>query len=260
MGFVVFSDIDNTIKPKVGNFSQKCIESVKRFVAAGNVFVLTTGRNRSKTEEYAQRFGGFRYIINSNGGEVFDTVTRQSIFASEIARENIEKLFQISQKNGFRLVLNVDADFRFASKRTRFDDTEREFSNLDEVFGKYKVVGGFFIGIPDDLVEEMKNKIYGIRGITVANYGIHKGENYIDFASEVANKGVAVKKLMQHLQTNYDDTISIGDGLNDLPMFSATKRSVAVSNAVEGLKGVADVVVESVDNDGVAKFLDSLIK
>ncbi len=260
MGLIVFSDIDNTIKPKVGNFSQECIESVKRFVAAGNVFVLTTGRNRSKTEEYAQRFGGFRYIIDSNGGEVFDTKTRKSVFASEISRENIEKLFKVSKKYGFRLVLNIDADFRFASKRTRFDETEREFASLDEVFEKHKVVGGFFIGIPDKLVEEMKNIIYGIKGITVANYGIHKGENYIDFASEVANKGVAVKKLMQHLKANYNDTISIGDGLNDLPMFSATKCSVAVSNAVDGLKSVADIVVESVDDDGVAKFLDSLVK
>ena len=76
MKYIVFSDLDGTLRPKDGGLSPRMIEAIKKFQEAGNLFVMTTGRNRQKAEEFAKEYGGSRYIINANGGEVFDTLKR----------------------------------------------------------------------------------------------------------------------------------------------------------------------------------------
>ena len=49
--------------------------------------------------------------------------------------------------------------------------------------------------------------------------------------------------------------ISFGDSINDVPLFEMSDECYAVANAVEALKRVADDVIESNDEDGVARWL-----
>ena len=57
---------------------------------------------------------------------------------------------------------------------------------------------------------------------------------------------------------DYANTISIGNERNDISMFSATKKSIAVGNANDQVKQMVDLVIDSVDNDGVGKYLNNL--
>ena len=57
-----------------------------------------------------------------------------------------------------------------------------------------------------------------------------------------------------------DKVISFGDAVNDIPMFEISDEAYAVENAVEELKAVADGIIESNENDGVAKWLKEHIK
>ncbi|MDE7203890.1 MAG: HAD family hydrolase, partial [Lachnospiraceae bacterium] len=54
---------------------------------------------------------------------------------------------------------------------------------------------------------------------------------------------------------NCDKVISFGDAVNDIPMFEISDESYAVENAVEELKAVATGIIDSNENDGVAKWL-----
>ena len=56
------------------------------------------------------------------------------------------------------------------------------------------------------------------------------------------------------------DTIAIGDDFNDLDMFKVVGYSVAMENASENIKKVVDEITLSNDEDGVAIFLDKLLK
>lgn len=260
MKYIIFSDLDDTLRPKDGNISQRCIDAIKAFKDKGGEFVMTTGRNRQKAEEFAKAYGGSRYIINANGGEVFDTLTRKTIFSADISRESMEKLLALAKKFGARLVVNIAADFRFVTAK-RDDDSnyvERVFSSFDEIYGKYKVVGGYFSGFADKDRTALKAQAFKIKEIGLPNEGKNLNENYLDYVSAACDKGIGVKKLLQHLNASYDDAISMGDGMNDTPMFSATKVSVAMANASEHIKYVVDVVADHVKRDGAAKIIESL--
>ena len=70
------------------------------------------------------------------------------------------------------------------------------------------------------------------------------------------DKSHALQKVMEYLERDASDVTVFGDSMNDIGMFKLAGTSVAVSNALEEVKAVADVVLpHSNDEDGVAKYL-----
>ena len=55
-----------------------------------------------------------------------------------------------------------------------------------------------------------------------------------------------------------EETIAIGDDSNDVSMFKEVGLSVAMGNANDKIKEIADVVTLSNEEDGVAIFLEKL--
>lgn len=258
MSVFIFSDINDTIKPENGKITDFCVETLKGLKDKDIEFVLVTGKNRQKTEEFSALYGGSRYIITSNGGEVFDTEKRKVIYSTPIPKKSIKQLYAFSIKNNLRFVLNVEDDFRFTTRVKYFDGSEKYLTNIDEVLKNYNVVGGLITEIPTSFVNDVKQKIIETQGVFIGNQGENKGNNFIDFISEYANKGVAIKKLIKYLKVDYNKTISIGNERNDIPMFSATSYSIAVKNSCKEIKAIVDKVIDSVDEDGVAKYLSKL--
>jgi len=70
------------------------------------------------------------------------------------------------------------------------------------------------------------------------------------------DKAHALTKVMNYLERDTDDVTVFGDSVNDIGMFKLAGTSVAVANALDEVKAVADVVLEhSNDDDGVARYL-----
>ena len=68
------------------------------------------------------------------------------------------------------------------------------------------------------------------------------------------SKANAIKQLKALLHC--DKLIAFGDGKNDIDMFELADESYAVQNACEDLKQRATAIIESNDDDGVAKWLE----
>lgn len=75
-----------------------------------------------------------------------------------------------------------------------------------------------------------------------------------------SNKGNAVKKLLEILNIKKEETIAIGDDINDLSMFEQVGYKVAVDNAIDIVKENADEITLSNDEEGVAVFLDKILE
>ena len=72
------------------------------------------------------------------------------------------------------------------------------------------------------------------------------------------DKAHALNKVMEYLERDSKDVTVFGDSVNDIGMFKLAGTSVAVSNALDEVKAVADVVLpHSNDEDGVARYLES---
>ena len=73
------------------------------------------------------------------------------------------------------------------------------------------------------------------------------------------DKAHALTKVMEYLERDTNDVAVFGDSVNDIGMFKLAGTSVAVANALDEVKAVADVVLpHSNDEDGVARYLEGI--
>ena len=83
------------------------------------------------------------------------------------------------------------------------------------------------------------------------------GATELEITARGVNKGTGVAELMAYMGVSANAAVAFGDGGNDLPLAQAVGRFVAMGNADEELKAVADEVCPSVDKDGVAVWIES---
>lgn len=69
------------------------------------------------------------------------------------------------------------------------------------------------------------------------------------------DKGVGVRRLIEHLQMDPARVLAIGDNFNDLPMFAAVGTSVAMGQSPEPVRQAADWIAPTFEQDGVAAAL-----
>jgi len=73
------------------------------------------------------------------------------------------------------------------------------------------------------------------------------------------DKAHALQKVADYLNRDTHDITVFGDSINDIGMFKLAGTSVAVSNALDEVKAVADIVLpHSNDEDGVARYLENM--
>ena len=77
--------------------------------------------------------------------------------------------------------------------------------------------------------------------------------------SRDTSKGIALKVLSEQLGISLEDVVVVGDNYNDLSMLKIAGYKVAMANAVENVKSLADEVIKSNDEEGVADFLQRLL-
>ena len=68
-------------------------------------------------------------------------------------------------------------------------------------------------------------------------------------------KGSMLPLLLDKLGVNRDELIAFGDNYNDMTMIGYAGFGVAMGNAEEDVKKIANYVCESNDEDGVAKTM-----
>ncbi len=80
----------------------------------------------------------------------------------------------------------------------------------------------------------------------------------MDIINEGVSKASAVEIVLNYLDIKIENSFAFGDGLNDLEMLKFVGTGVAMGNAFEELKNAADLVTESVSDNGVQKALKKL--
>jgi HAD superfamily hydrolase (TIGR01484 family) len=75
----------------------------------------------------------------------------------------------------------------------------------------------------------------------------------MDIHLEGFTKGTACEFVFNHLNIDKKDSFAFGDGENDIEMLKLVGHGIAMGNAAEHIKEIADEVTETVLNDGIAK-------
>lgn len=85
------------------------------------------------------------------------------------------------------------------------------------------------------------------------------GGYFLTLLHPEGDKAHALQKVMDYLERDPQNITVFGDSINDIGMFKLAETAVAVSNALDEVKAVANVVLpHSNDEDGVARYLETV--
>ena len=116
---------------------------------------------------------------------------------------------------------------------------------LDLVYNKVSVIDNG--KTPYKKIQQDLSDKYDVIPATFAPLGKESGE----ITSCHINKATGIDSVVKYFNADIKDTIAIGDGFNDFPMFEKVYFSVAMGNAPQEIKDKADMITTSLNDDGV---------
>ncbi len=260
------SDLDGTLLRSDETLSSYTCSVINQFTEKGGLFSYATARSYITVRKVTKGLEAKIPVIVYNGTFVIDNQTGK-ILISNYFKEDIKKVFEDLFSSGiFPIVYSfIDGKeyFSFIPEKCtkgmnaflnsrKGDIRWREAENIEQL-----IQGNPFYITCIDYKEKLeafyakyKNQFHA-----VFSKDIYTKEQWLEIMPIEASKSNAIKQLKKLLSCN--KVISFGDAKNDIDMFQISDSSYAVANACEELKQLADGIIESNDDDGVAKWLDS---
>ena len=237
-------------------------EAITATRAAGIHVVLVTGRMFRSVRRYALEAGIDDPVVCYQGAVVADPASgnwlRHVQIPLELARETIAAL----NAEGFGLNCYVDDELYVAEvtpearRYADFQDLELHpvgdlLEWLDQPPTKLVVIGDpdALDGLKQRMLHRFDGRLYISKSLPY----------FLEFASPDVTKAAGLAFLAEHLGFARERTVAFGDGENDIELVEWAHFGVAVENADDLVKEVADFVCPSVGEEGVAQVLEAYL-
>lgn len=258
---MIATDIDGTILPYHGEFSQKTKDCVKKLNEIGIKVILVTGRMHSSATPLAAQLGLNLPIISYQGGLIKD-MDGKTLFQTELNSDIAKEIIQWGRKNNVHLNLYID---------------DKLYVEQDDEIIKYYIQGKFVdytVCSFDDLEIKNVNKLLAIDihnadrvtswvDILKSKYPdlyIVKSTPYFcEIGSADAKKSIGVEFLCQMWGIDKSEVLAIGDQNNDIDLIQSGGVGIAMENGTPELKQVANYITDSVENDGFVKAVEKFV-
>jgi Cof subfamily protein (haloacid dehalogenase superfamily) len=229
---------------------------------AGLRLVVVTGRMFQATRPYLAAAGLDGLVVCYQGAVVADIATGEFLRHVPIPLELAQEAIAAVEDEGFPLNCYV-GDELYVARRTPESETYASFQDiaihevgdlrswLAEPPTKLVVVGERHL--LDDLAVRMRER-FGERLFIAKSLPF-----FLEFAHPSVSKGSGLAFAAERLGFAPGATVAFGDGENDLELLEWAGYGVAVANAAERLRAVADFVCPSVEDEGVAQVIEALL-
>ncbi|MDI9520302.1 MAG: Cof-type HAD-IIB family hydrolase [Bacillota bacterium] len=263
---LIAADMDGTLLNNQGKISEYNLKMIKKAQENGIVFAISTGRFPENAAQIALDAGLECPVISLNGAVIELSPNRERIHEVFLEKEAAKKVFDCLEElnEGYymfgRAAVNSRRDYprhiseadpealKTLKKRVKYAyGYEACKAALDEP--QYK----FFIyhskdGHPLKEVYDALNQINDI-DITASS------DINLEVMPRNANKGLGLKVLADILGIDMENTMALGDQMNDLQMIEEAGLGIAMANATERVKSSADAVTDHCNDDGVGKAI-----
>lgn len=258
----VFLDIDGTILGENTEITEKTRFAVSQARKRGNFVCIATGRCMAEVDESIRALDFDGYVCAAGAYLMHGERLVQAVY---MEKEQLEKSIEVLEEAGCFWVLEgvehlyVSRDGWKALKLRAAEDTQaarlvrvysesvRLFCTLDEVSFVNKI--SYFWS--KESVHRLREKAEKL-GLTLTAFSMDwaAGESG-ELTLKGCHKGEGILRMARCMETAPEDVIAIGDSANDVEMLRAAGTGIAMGNASEDVKALADEVTGSVADDGV---------
>ena len=272
---ILFTDLDGTLLDDNKDISAEDMSAIRKMIAAGHKFVMTTGRPLTSVKKLADRYGfletGF-YLVSFNGGLIYDCGEQNAILTRYIPVEEVKAIMDAAHACGMH-AHTYSGDLVVSEYETEQLKTYCRLMQMDYVVVKdIREYYGQFINVvikPPIKVNiitpfdhsSLESFRAEMRKTTAGKlFDVFSKPEMLEFSHMKSNKGDAVRFMADFYKVPMADTIAVGDEENDCPMIEAAGVGVAMANASPVVRNVADYVTERDNNhSGIAEVIEKFV-
>lgn len=246
-------DKDYTISPAVIN----ALQHQKRF---GRKILLATGRVRASALKHAHKFGGADGYICSNGADVYGPDGRR------IAQRHIEEpvsrlLVDLARQTTSHFHAFIEDDWYYEAEKpyTKFYHRRSGLAGRSTNFDHFNALTFTKFMFLDDHEKLEPIKIKLDLDFASSLQAMYSAPFMLEVVARGVDKAVGLKAFLDYTRASLSEVCAFGDAENDLAMLKAAGIGVAMGNAPELVKQSVSYHALSVDDDGVAVFLNTYL-
>jgi Cof subfamily protein (haloacid dehalogenase superfamily) len=258
-------DVDGTLLDSAHELKPAVRAAVCRLAASGVLTVLATARGPQAVRDIVRQFDFMPWLIGFSGawvGELDSGSLRpanarfdrripaglaRSIVSTAIAYDVEPNLFTPESWQVRALTPEILEECAIVNLKPV---VSTELKRVGEDPSKIMLISRL------DQTERLKQIEQSLRGVSTATFS---KKNYLEIIPAGVNKATALVALARLLGVELTEVAAIGDAPNDLEMLSEAGLAIAMGNASDRVKAVADLVVGSNDDAGVAQAVDEIL-
>jgi len=269
---IIALDLDGTLLNSKKQLTDINKDALKKASSLGIEIVPCTGRFYNLMPESIKSLDFVNYAITINGAQICNVKTGEVIYDASMKLETALKLMEHLDT----LPCIYDCYMNSAAWMSRVLYEHIDDYPLSEHYNKMWKTGRTPVDDLKTYIKEMGNPIQKIQflfkdaGKKPEYIETLKGmfptlniSSSMDVNIEIndihANKGIAINKLAEYIGCQVDQTVAIGDGLNDYDMIKAAGLGIAMKNSCDEILALAKEITDDCDHDGVAKAIEKYI-
>ena len=240
---VIFIDIDGTLLSKTG-VPQENLEAIQEVREAGHLVLLNTGRSYANIPEDILSGIPLDGVVSALGADVRyqDEVLHSALIDTKKLLE-IATYFQSADRT---LIFEGDEQVYVINHTP--DSYLKPGMFSEEFFSSHASSRVHVIAAPGMMTERE-------RELFQDEFFILEHDHYYECVLKGNSKSYGMKIIMDHLGLSMEDSIAIGDSLNDLDMLEHAGFSIAMDDALDTVKEACDAVTTTAEEAGVAVAL-----
>ncbi len=264
-------DLDGTLLTDEKKILPYTMEMLQKAIAQGVNIMIATGRPFMGIPEELRTFPGIRYAMCSNGAKIIDIDSGKIMMENLLPIDKAMKMLEIgSHYDTLQEIYFHDQGYVDAEKMKHLEKYHHN-PHMWEYFKTTRKQVPDIISLAKEKNQDMDKvqmlfadlsereaawkEIEKVEGVTQVD---SLGYN-IEINAAGVNKGIMLLELGTMLGIKREEIMACGDGQNDIAMIEMAGIGVAMGNAKDAVKKVADHITDTNEEEGAAKAIKRFV-
>ncbi len=266
---IIALDLDGTLTNSEKNITPRTFDALMKAQREGVRLVLASGRPTFGISALANQlqladYGG--YVLSYNGGRIIDWCEKTVIFSQVVDQKLVPILYDFAEKAQLPIVTYLPEAILASKNEGEYLAEEARINGMPIVVAQnfveeaMQIAGGstkFLIPGEPELLIQLESEMKAALSEQMEVF--RSAPFFLELPPKGIDKAQSLQRLLTHLGLERESLMAFGDGFNDLSMIQFAGQGVAMANAVEEVKSIADFVTTSNEEDGIAHALEQLL-
>lgn len=255
-------DIDGTLTNSRKEITPATKAALQALMMRDGKVILASGRptpgmRRYEKELELEKYGG--YLLSYNGARVVNCVTGEIVCQRLLPLTILPGLYQFAETNGCGLLTYLGDEIISAFPPDSYVETEARINGLPvrrvEHFLKFVDfdINKCLMTAAPEKAEQLERKLQE-KYANIAS--VYRSEPFfIEIMPHNVDKAASLEMMLPAIGVTREDTVCCGDGFNDISMIRYAGVGVAMGNAQQAVKDVADYITATNDEDGLIEVI-----